>query len=766
MRETAWAIALLTLLAAPAAALPDLKVELQLAQVPGSKKANVFITITNVGDAPADPASSVLGFIDVLFFANAATQPQSDSSAPDYAEVPWQNTVLAAGDSYVTSTVWDYEIVGTYQAWAMVDSISFVNEGWGITETTKTNNVVGPVPITIGGDVAVTDLALSAATAEVTGQTVTLSVTVQNLGTENVDQPFNVDVLFDAQTCPPAAWQIPSPTVFGDIFKKVDGLAKSATTVVKLSGKPGPGSHLACVALDLDGSVAEASEANNFFGPVAFTVDAIPDPEQPDLAVKSFKVQALGAQVSYTPEVKNTGTAPSGPTTVDIYYNSFSKPAPLEEGDFVFQVPALQPGETWSDTHVRSSAPNGTYQAWMWIDRHATVEEKDEANNVEGPYEYQVLVAGALPNLEVVEVRSTVLVDRIHYEVDVKNSGNATAKAVDVDFFFSLPGNPDCVTGTSELADAPQQYQQVDQLEPGNLITLDFFWVLPPDGPHSGWVKLDCLGNVPESDETDNDYGPVNVEFLFVPPEGADILVTSFQAKVDCTRITYIVVFRNIGDEAIGAFQVDIFKDRPTNPGYGNPGDLSFFYQSLAPGQEVILERVVEEVPSGTYESWVVTDTLLQADEVDEGNNIAGKLQVVVDAASCVCPKNTAITEACACGTATFFEGHCCNDQWSFEAFPTCQDSGGTGGDATDNPGDSDATGGADGDGGTGGGSGGPDAGGLPGGVQADARGGLVSISETSGCRASGRPALPGAAALALLLLLGALRSRSRGGAV
>jgi len=678
--------------------LPDLTVTVQANPVVGTYKVNFLVTVKNTGSGAAIPNSAPIGFFDLLAFADSDQTPEAGAQNPEGELKLWQTTGLDPGEEFSTVWTYNYEIPGTFKAWFMVNSTAFYPglEMAALVESNLDNNIAGPISVTLENTNAATmaDLQIPTATVEVNGSNATFNVTVQNNGPVNTEY-FNVDVRLSTtnEDCPPPAWQTSPITEFGDVYKGVpQGLAANSTTIVSLTASDlNAADYQACVAVDLDNSQEEGQEANNFHGPVPFVITEGPVATLPDLVTDLQQVLVDGNTVTFIASVTNASTKASGAFALDLYYHSLTAPSAVATVDHTFPVSGLAPGASWADSHILHNVPEGTFNAWLWADRINEINESEENNNVDGPIGYQTAGSGALPDLVVEDVSTTTLTDRIRYEVTVRNQGNATANSVEVDVFFALDSNPDCNDLSGETADAPHDYTTIDTLAAGNQITLTFEWLFPPTGSHNSWVKLDCLSNVTESDETNNDQGPVVVDFEFVPSDGPDLAITDFKTKVDCTTIHYLAKLKNVGDEAVGAFQVDIFQNTLDQPTFGNPGDLTFYYDGLEVGGELTVETRWEEVPAGSYNAWVMADTTKMVTEANEGNNIAGPRQPLVDPTVCECGDNVAITSAtpCACGTLTYYEGFCCQGAWNAEEFADCDDNpGDTGrtGDGADNP--------------------------------------------------------------------------------
>ncbi|MFT5430618.1 MAG: MYXO-CTERM domain-containing protein/uncharacterized repeat protein (TIGR01451 family), partial [Myxococcota bacterium] len=639
----------------------------------------------------ADAADSTEAFIDLLLFADNPLAPTiSDFTPHGVALDP-----LGPGQSFETVFTVDYEVGGNYNVWLMIDSISFAGLGpFGLPEESKNNNLIGPTTVTVI-DTSTSDepdLLISAFTAMVDEAQVQYSLTIQNVGATTVAAGAYVDVLFAAPggVCPPPEWQAAPVTLYGDVDQMLPAIGPGASVDVKLIGAPGAGTHVSCAMVDLDDQVDESNELNNIEGPVTIFVEDQPDPQCPDLRIETFNVQALAGVVTYTVKVTNNGPSAAGAFTVDLYDDSGTQPVKEEPALHFWTVPSLGVGASWQDSHTEPAASNGQKSAWVWIDKEDATKDCVAANNIEGPYPYTVAVADNKPDLVILgDIEWSIAGTSLCYEMTVHNKGTTAATNAPIDLFFSHPTNPDCLDPNDDLSDAPVQTQVIDELGPGATVTLDFCWTDPVDGDHTSWGKIDCFNELDESDETNNDKGPVAVSYTTPVTDGPDLFLADFKGKVTCTNVDYVAKICNTGDEDAPPFQIDLYYNKEVNPNFdGGPGEKTIFYGSdepLEPGLkageciDVVLRR--DAADSGTYQSWLVLDTALQVAEktpnnpAGEGNNI-GKVNIVVDAEGCRCSQNEPVGGACNCGGQTVSEGYCCNGNWQLGAFDLCGDVG------------------------------------------------------------------------------------------
>ncbi len=703
------------LVATGASALPDLVVTIpNWSVVPGTTRVQVQVIVQNKSAETANMQNTGYGPIDVLTFATLDQAPVQSDSTPYFGQL---DAVLAPNAQQEFDWEIDYGAPGTYTLWALVDSIAFSPQtaqfAW--PEASKTNNLIGPITIVVPKPVVVgtdADLVITDFTAEVNASQVKYSVTVKNQGASAAKAGAKVDVLVDTPggVCPPPAWSQQPPTLFGNVFADVGGLAVGATKTIPLIIAPGVGTHTSCAVVDLDDVVVENDEANNTAGPVVATVADTGTPSCPDLIVSLLDVAVAGNQVTFTVKVKNIGTVPSTVVALELFYASLTAPVSSQLPDQVWSLVAFAAGEENVFTATWTAPTNAERTAWVAIDLDGlSPNECKTDNNVAGPFPYQVLTAPDRPDLVVESLTWQPSGSALCYEVTVANKGTADATGVQVDVFFDLPSAPSV---DMDLSLVPSGFIDLGTIAAGQTMTQAICWEGATEGKHQSWAVVDFFGFVAELDETNNLFGPEPVTFVVPVTNGPDLVVMDYKGNVDCTVVNYLVKVCNVGDVDAQHFAVDLYYDALDNPGFNGtkygPGDKTVFYGTkdaaagLAAGAciDIILDR--EDAPSGTYQSWIVVDTNLEVDEVTEenplgeGNNIAF-VNVSVDAEGCRCLANETITTACLCGTDIVSDGYCCNGAWQADEFAICipEDSvGDVSNPEGDNPADGDTAGG------------------------------------------------------------------------
>jgi subtilase family serine protease len=144
---------------------------------------------------------------------------------------------------------------GSYQAWAYVDRVDVAKE------TNETNNLKGPLTVTVSGGQGV-DLVVSALSYNTASGT--YSVTVCNKG-GGTSWASTVDLYYNRTTAP-------KTTDWGNASLPFASLAGGACTTLSHSAKLTPGSYSSWAQVDRFAQVPESDEGNNVYGPLLFSV--------------------------------------------------------------------------------------------------------------------------------------------------------------------------------------------------------------------------------------------------------------------------------------------------------------------------------------------------------------------------------------------------------------------------------------------------------------------------------------------------------------
>jgi subtilase family serine protease len=258
---------------------------------------------------------------------------------------------------------------GTYYLIAQADALNQV------AETAETNNT-GVRGLSIGPDLVVSALTVPSTAAP--GAVVSVTDTTKNQGTgpsaASVTRFYlSANSLLDASdTLLAGGRAVPALAA---------GASSTGSTSVTLPAVVATGTYYLMAVADGDGTVAEASEANN----VAARSISI----GPDLVVSSFSAPtsaASGSTIAVTDTTKNQGTVLAEASTTRFYLSANSV---LDAADTLLPasraVGALAPGATSTGTTsivLPSGLTPGVYYIIAKADADGLVAETSDSNNV------------------------------------------------------------------------------------------------------------------------------------------------------------------------------------------------------------------------------------------------------------------------------------------------------------------------------------------------------------------------------------------------
>ncbi|MCZ6690814.1 MAG: hypothetical protein O7H41_14575 [Planctomycetota bacterium] len=569
---------------------PDLQVMAASETVTGAT-VTYSVTVENAGGAGAASFQ-----VDLYYDLGAA--PASGASGDDSRII----ASLPGGGTQTLTFTRSATPPGNYSSWVQVDTID------DIAESDESNNISGPIPVTVVPGVGI-DLAVSSFVATQVGPDLVYDVDVTNFGT-TPSGAFDVDLYHDRQTAPGLADA-------GDDVQTISNLPGGMTQTATFTwSSPPTGTYFSWTRLDRADVVAETDETNNVEGPVAISVGT----NLPELVITRFSSVVSGSTVDYTVDVTNAGPVAAGMFSVDLYYDLPGAPAPSIPGDVTSLVASLDAGASQTLMFTRTATPAGTYSSWAQVDTTDAVAEVDEGNNVAGPE--AVTVISVLPDLLITRFVSVISGSNVTYSIDLMNVGSGDAGPFDLDLYYDLPGAPlPQATGDQTMA--------VVGLASGASTMLTFGRTATPAGTYSSWVQVDAAEVVAEGDEGNNIAGPQTV--TVGGPAGADLTVTNFTSTIRGTIVTYVIEVSNQGMTDTGvAVELDLYWDLGSPPSPPARGDQSVTVPPLAAGASQIVQIIRTMVPSGTYNSYVLVDTLDVLAEADEGNNTAGPEVVTV----------------------------------------------------------------------------------------------------------------------------------------
>jgi subtilase family serine protease len=394
------------------------------------------------------------------------------------------------------------------------------------------------------------------------------------------------------------------------------GAASTEATTVTLPAGAAGTFWLGALA-DLDGAVAEASEANNALAASSpLTVGA------PDLviaAVTGPATAAPGGSITVSATVANTGNAPSAPSRVGIY---LSTDATIGAGDVLLgsrSVPALAPGaaSTEATTVTLPADTAGTFWLGALADLDGAVAEASEANNALAAS--SSLLIGA-PDLVVAAVTGSATAapgGSITVTTTVTNAGTLASVASRAGIYLST----DATIGAGDVLLGARS---VPALSPGAASTEATTVTLPAGAAGTFWLGAvaDLDGVVAEASEANNALA-ASSPLTVGAPDLVVAAVTGPGTAAPGGSFTVTTTVTNTGTLASAASRVGIYLSSDATIGAGDVLIGARSVPALAPGA-ASTEATTVTLPAdaaGTYWLGAVADLDGLVAEGDETNN-------------------------------------------------------------------------------------------------------------------------------------------------
>ncbi len=349
-------------------------------------------TVTNQGSvaAMAQWYDAVYISPDNVFDSNARYVGSFAAPAPP----------LAAGASYTQTYSVVLPLTTTGPAYLLVVADSLHQQA----ETDKTNNVRAQ-----GIDVSAADLTVTTVTAPASGllgQQVSVSWTVQNVGSGPADQNWSDGIYLSTKTVLDGSATLLARVPVGNNSPLAAGAGYTHTAQVTLPSVDPAGTYYILVRVNDQGSQLEISLNNNVAASAPIAVSGA------DLAVSSVIAPAggvAGQSVNLSWTVTNNGTIPASQNWTDGVYlstrNVFDSSAFL-----LTRVPAgsgspLAPGSSYTHSAqvtlpVNDQIPGGVYYILVNVDDLNQQAETNKGNNA-GASSALTLTLPPLPDLVV-----------------------------------------------------------------------------------------------------------------------------------------------------------------------------------------------------------------------------------------------------------------------------------------------------------------------------------------------------------------------------
>ena len=514
-------------------------VDLTLTAVSGPASANrgdtvaVSVTVSNPSSTAA-PASTVNLYLSVDGIITTADTLLA--SVPASAMPAGTQQVLVTSVTIPTTLA-----TGSYFVGAIVDPANAIDEG-DETNNARVGNVIAVTNIA-------TDLSVTAASAPATaftGDTVTLSATVANLGTSA------------AGTSTLYFFLASNPTVTSSYVlvgtAPVGALAGAATQVVSapfaLPVTLPPGTYSIIAFADGPNTITETNEANNSLVGNLITTTT----RNVDLSFTgagSPKTAKNEASINVTATVKNLGTAAAPGSTIRWFLSTDNIITTADTPLASISTAALAAGASRAvsvSTTVPGSVPAGTYYIGVIADPDNLVAETNETNNARVSGNTTVVSYTAdLTMTAAAGPTSGATGQNVTFTGTLANLGGAAVnQPIKVGFYLS--------TGTTiTTADTLIATTTVASLGGNASMPLTVTGTLRTDltaGTYYIGAIADYDGLVPESNNGNN----ATLGGTMVVSYGPDLVMTAVAAPATLTRGSTVTVTGTIVNQGVGAF--------------------------------------------------------------------------------------------------------------------------------------------------------------------------------------------------------------------
>ena len=405
-----------------------------------------------------------------------------------------------------------------------------------VVEASELNNALASAPIQIGIG---PDLAMSAVQGPatgVTGGTLSLTNSVQNVGTGNPGSVTIALYLSEDAAITTNDLRLTTRTVSGP----APGQTNTAATAVTIPLTTPPGTYYLGAIADYQDKIVEGSKVNNALASAPMQIGIGPDLAM--IAVSGPATAGTGGAITLTNSVQNVGMGDPGSTTVGLY---LSTDAVITTNDLRLTtrgVSGPDPGQISSaatTVTIPLSLTPGTYYLGAIADYQNTVSEVSKANNALAG---APIAIGLGPDLTVTSVRGPAAATAgVPFSVTntLQNAGTGTPGTAAVALYLS----PDPIITTNDLLLA---YRNVSSLAPGQTNTATTS-VNIPTATTSGRYYLGAIADhnnkIAEADETNNALLGTVLELTGAPRETKSVdrtvRVLSLHPSATATRLRF-----------------------------------------------------------------------------------------------------------------------------------------------------------------------------------------------------------------------------------
>ena len=369
-----------------AAPRPDLIIDL-LDHDPDSPTTWDVVTITaivkNVGNLAATTSTLELKI--------------DDEALPSEFEIP----TLAPGETFQVQRQETFADPGTYEVTATADIEDVVEES-DETNNTGTDSIEVTLPEV--PDLAVISLTHDPADPIIT-DTITITAVVKNIGNaEATTSTLSIEVEGEAT---PALFEIPILPIGAEFEVERDVIIGT------------PGTYQVTAIADAPEEIIELDEENN-----VLTDEIHVRGIGPDLIVESLTLDPASPttwdDITFTAVVKNDGTTSAGASKLELKVGGETTPP-------TYDVPALEPGETFEVERTLNLPVAQSYSATATADIENVVEEYNEDNNVTTKMftVTEPLVPDLIISSLIYAPLTAIVNETVTITAEVKNDGNA-----------------------------------------------------------------------------------------------------------------------------------------------------------------------------------------------------------------------------------------------------------------------------------------------------------------------------------------------------
>jgi subtilase family serine protease len=556
------------------------------------------VTIRNQGNTTAN------SFYTMLYLSsdNAITSGDTALSSIFVAS-------LAPGTQQTLSHTFTVPTVAAknYYFGAIVDCDSKVGE------SSETNNSLAgsPTAISYGPDLIVT--AVTPPSNAVTGQSITIPVTIKNQGSTTANS-FYTMIYLSADSA-----IIGSDTALSSIF--VASLAPGAQqtlnytfTVPSVAAK----NYYFGAIVDCDNRVGESSETNNSLAGSPTTISSGPDLIVTAVTPPSNAV--TGQSITIPVMIKNQGSTTANSFYTMIYLSADSTITASDTALSSLFVASLAPGaqQTLTYTVTVPAVAAGNYYFGAIVDCDNRVGESSETNNSLAGSPTAISYGPDLIVTAVTPPSNAVTGQSITMPVTIKNQGSTSANYFYTTLYLSTDSA--ITTADSYLGNV----STMSPLAPGAQVTMNYTVVVPSVTAGNYYIGaiVDYDNRIGESSEINNSLAgsPTMIGY------GPDLTITTLTPPATTTtgqQITIPVLIKNQGSTVANYFFTRLYLSMDNSITSSDTYLGEIFVSSLAPGTQQTLNYTftTPNMASGTYYFGAITDATNTVGESDEANN-------------------------------------------------------------------------------------------------------------------------------------------------